>query len=157
LFPYVRNNVKTYLESKFDSKETQEDIEKLKSQAEEDLSSKDFKEAPQIKSKEKSEMIEETVANITWNMDKDRKMAALKNLQGKIWEDAYKNGEIKGTVYPDVVKALKRWKKQSKSVFIYSSGSVYAQKLLFGHSDNSKEPDLLKYLQNHYDTGILSF
>jgi enolase-phosphatase E1 len=102
-------------------------------------------------------MIEETVANITWNMDKDRKMAALKNLQGKIWEDAYKNGEIKGTVYPDVVKALKRWKKQSKSVFIYSSGSVYAQKLLFGHSDNSKEPDLLKYLQNHYDTGILSF
>eukprot|EP01080_Neovahlkampfia_damariscottae_P003509 gene3509-6157_t len=152
LFPYVRNNVKVFLEKTFDTKQTTEDVEKIKSQAKEDLDSTDHKEAPQIDSKEKTEIIEQVVSNIFWNMDKDRKMAALKSLQGHIWEEAYQQGEIKGIVYKDVVKALKRWKKQSKEVYIYSSGSVYAQKLLFGHSDNEKEPDLLKYIKGHYDT-----
>lgn len=36
-------------------------------------------------------------------------------------------------------------------VFIYSSGSIEAQKLLFGFSESG---DLLKYLSGHFDTTI---
>jgi 2,3-diketo-5-methylthio-1-phosphopentane phosphatase len=84
-------------------------------------------------------------------MDKDRKMTALKELQGHIWDSAYKTGEIKGFVYDDVFLAFNEWKSNDIPVYIYSSGSVLAQKLLFGHS-NQQPADLLPFLSGHYDT-----
>ena len=67
-----------------------------------------------------------------WLMDRDSKCAALKSLQGKIWQDGYQMGELYGEVYPEVPAALARWVAQGKTVCIFSSGSVLAQKLLFG-------------------------
>lgn len=37
-------------------------------------------------------------------------------------------------LYQDVIPSIKRWKEQGVKVYIYSSGSVEAQKLLFGYS-----------------------
>lgn len=37
-------------------------------------------------------------------------------------------------VYQDVVPAIRAWRRQGMKVYIYSSGSVEAQKLLFGYS-----------------------
>lgn len=34
--------------------------------------------------------------NVLWQMDNDRKTAALKQLQGHMWREAYKTGTIKG-------------------------------------------------------------
>ncbi|MEL6348367.1 MAG: acireductone synthase, partial [Myxococcota bacterium] len=89
--------------------------------------------------------------NLTWQMDHDRKTTGLKALQGKIWADAYHRGAIKGHVYDDVVPALQRWTDAGRSIYIYSSGSVHAQKLLFGHSVAG---DLLPFFKGHYDTRI---
>lgn len=89
-------------------------------------------------------------------MDKDVKSAALKELQGKMWESGYASGELKGHVYPDLVPTLE-WLEHQKGdnnngdnvkVCIYSSGSVKAQKLLFG---NSIAGNLLPKLAAHFD------
>lgn len=84
-----------------------------------------------------------------WLMDRDRKSTGLKMLQGLLWEDGYRAGELQGQVWPDVADALRIWKESGIRVRIFSSGSVLAQKLLFGHSDQG---DLLPYFEGFHDT-----
>ncbi|MGN6817449.1 MAG: acireductone synthase [Sphingomonas sp.] len=82
-------------------------------------------------------------------MDVDAKETALKDIQGRIWREGYEAGELRGHVYPDTPEALKRWTDAGIRVCIYSSGSVEAQKLIFGHSDAG---DLTRYLSGYFDT-----
>lgn len=84
-----------------------------------------------------------------WLMDRDRKSTALKMLQGILWEEGYRSGELKGQVYPDVAAALRTWKDQGIRARVFSSGSVLAQKLIFGHSDQG---DLLTFFEGFHDT-----
>lgn len=82
-------------------------------------------------------------------MDEDRKSTALKALQGIIWRDGYLNGDFTGHLYPDVLPALEKWKAQGIDLYVYSSGSVAAQKLLFGYSD---EGDITHLFTGYFDT-----
>ncbi len=79
-----------------------------------------------------AELAEELIA---W-IDQDRKAAPLKLLQGMIWEEGYRVGALKAPVYDDAVAALRAWRDEGVRLYVYSSGSVTAQKLLFGHSDH---------------------
>ncbi len=85
---------------------------------------------------------------IYWLMDRDRKSTALKSLQGKIWKTGFENGELKGTLFPDVPDALARWSQHAR-VAIYSSGSVEAQQLLFRYSTFG---DLTSKIAGYFDT-----
>jgi enolase-phosphatase E1 len=82
-------------------------------------------------------------------MDQDRKSTALKSLQGKIWEAGYLSGRLRGEVYSDVAPAFARWTRQQKRIYIYSSGSVLAQQLLFAHTTDG---DLTNYISGYFDT-----
>lgn len=84
-------------------------------------------------------------------MDEDAKVTPLKALQGLIWEAGYADGTIKGALYPDVTPALRRWQKAGLRLHVYSSGSVPAQKQLFGHS---VEGDLTGLFAGFFDTKI---
>jgi len=84
-------------------------------------------------------------------MERDEKQTALKTIQGMIWAEGYASGEIKGAVYPDVPPALQRWRKAGLRLYVYSSGSVAAQKLLFGHSESG---DLTPLFQGFFDTQV---
>ena len=64
---------------------------------------------------------------------RDVKIASLKNLQGCLWENGYKTGAYSTPLFLDVTPRLKFWKEAGLQLAIYSSGSVFAQKLLFGH------------------------
>ena len=86
-----------------------------------------------------------------WLMERDRKSPALKELQGRIWEDGYRRGELVGEVFPDVPGALRRWQERQLPVGIFSSGSVLAQQLLFGHSSVG---DLTPFLRWYFDTRV---
>ena len=79
----------------------------------------------------------------------DRKATPLKALQGMVWEQGYQVGQLKGHVYPDAVEALKRWHQEGYQLFVYSSGSIQAQKLIFGCSDAG---DLSPLLSGYFDT-----
>ena len=73
-------------------------------------------------------------ALIQW-IDEDRKVGPLKALQGMIWEEGYATGVLVAPVYPDAAKALADWHASGITLYVYSSGSIPSQKLLFGHSD----------------------
>ena len=97
----------------------------------------------------REEVIQTWVKNIHWQMDSDRKTTALKSLQGRIWNSGYEDGTLKGQVYEDVPGALRAWQKAEIPVYIYSSGSIAAQKLLFG---GSTQGDLRPFLSGYFDT-----
>lgn len=66
--------------------------------------------------------------------DADVKHPALKTLQGIAWREGYADGSLVAPLYPDVAPALRAWRAQGHHLYIYSSGSVNAQRLLFGHT-----------------------
>ena len=149
LFPYVRTHVAAYLEAHWGDDAIQRDIDALRVQAAADLAA-GLGDAPQVPSEGSPQEIRRAaLANITWQMDSDRKTTGLKSLQGKIWRDAYQSGELKGHIDVDVEGALRRWHAQGTPIYIYSSGSVAAQKLLFGHSQAG---DLRPLLAGYFDT-----
>ena len=84
-------------------------------------------------------------------IDEDRKHPALKALQGLVWADGYASGEYVAHVYPDAADALRAWKAAGHPLFVYSSGSVGAQKLLFGHSGAG---DLRSLFTGYFDTAV---
>jgi enolase-phosphatase E1 len=79
----------------------------------------------------------------------DKKITPLKTIQGVLWKKGYEEGTIKGHVYPDVEPALRKWKSIGIDLGVFSSGSVKAQKLLFGHSDSG---NLLPFFTAYFDT-----
>lgn len=82
----------------------------------------------------------------------DVKATGLKALQGLIWAGGFHSGELRSHVYPDVLPAIRQWRKAGIDVRIYSSGSIAAQKLFFGHVDG--EGNCLSLFTGHYDTTI---
>jgi enolase-phosphatase E1 len=82
-------------------------------------------------------------------MDGDIKATGLKQLQGLIWRSGFESGELKAHLYDDVPLALQAWHAAGMDVRIYSSGSIAAQLLFFGHTIAG---DLLPLLKGHYDT-----
>jgi len=154
LFPYVTSKLAEFLKRNWSTEEMKENIEALRAQAEKDVA-EGLPEAVAI-AKESSDVPaekvkEDVIASIAWQMKADRKIGALKAFQGYMWKEGYANGDLKGALYEDVVPAFDQWKAEGKKLYIYSSGSIPAQKLLFGHSEKG---DLLHYFSGHYDTTI---
>jgi enolase-phosphatase E1 len=82
-------------------------------------------------------------------MDEDRKVTPLKTLQGIVWKTGYESGELQGHVYEDAVSTLRKWHAEGLTLYIYSSGSIAAQKLLFSHTPYG---DLSPLFGGYFDT-----
>ncbi|GAA0478238.1 MULTISPECIES: acireductone synthase [Tatumella] len=132
LFPYARQHLDSWILRNIEQPEVVQALDNLKSergQPEADTAS--------------------LISVLHRFMDEDRKSTALKALQGMIWREGYLNGSFTGHLYPDVVPALKRWQQQGLALYVYSSGSVPAQKLLFGYSDAG---DITGLFSGYFDT-----
>jgi enolase-phosphatase E1 len=84
-------------------------------------------------------------------IDSDRKHTALKALQGMIWQAGYRDADFTAHIYPDAAPALRHWHAHGLPLYVYSSGSVPAQKLFFGHSDAG---DLAPLFSGWFDTEV---
>ncbi len=84
-------------------------------------------------------------------MDEDSKTTGLKALQGLIWESGFRDGSLRAEVFDDVLPALLLWRSHGIDIRIYSSGSILAQRLFFGHTTQG---DMLPLFSAHYDTTI---
>jgi len=82
-------------------------------------------------------------------MDVDAKVTGLKQLQGLIWEQGFRSGDLRSTLLDDVVPALDHWRERGFEIRIYSSGSIHAQRLFFTHTTAG---DLTSRLSGFYDT-----
>ncbi len=99
----------------------------------------------------KKRELEPIIAQLIDWIDRDQKVTPLKTLQGLIWEEGYRRGDFRGHVYRDAVEALRNWKSRGIGLYVYSSGSVYAQKLLFAHTEFG---DLTPLFTAYFDTHI---
>ena len=79
----------------------------------------------------------------------DLKATPLKALQGMIWAEGFAQKRLRGHVYHDAAEGLRRWHDAGLRLYVYSSGSVEAQKVLFG---NSTEGDLSALFSGNFDT-----
>lgn len=133
LFPYSKNKLKSFLESNWNDKRIRAILEELFNKLGKTLS------------------FEETLELFTKWIDEDRKDTALKELQGYIWEEGYQKGELKGHIYQDAYEKLKEWHSRGIKLYVFSSGSVKAQQLLFSHTPYG---DLTHLFSGYFDTKV---
>jgi enolase-phosphatase E1 len=133
LFPYARANMADYVRSHADDPQVKPLLDDVCKEAGSELS------------------LEQIIAQLIQWIDEDKKVTPLKSLQGLIWEAGYRQGDFKGHLYPDAAEKLKAWKADGLDLYVYSSGSVYAQKLLFGHTEYG---DLTPLFSGYFDTHI---
>ena len=147
LFPFARRHVEQFVHERRGSAEVRADIEGLRAEHRAEVEKGD--QPPQWREDSAGSESESALGYVRWLMDRDRKSTALKSLQGKVWEAGYLSGRLRGEVYPDVPPAFARWREQGRGIYIFSSGSVLAQKLLFGHTTVG---DLTGYISGYFDT-----
>jgi 5-methylthioribose kinase len=94
---------------------------------------------------------QQLIATLLRWIGEDRKLTPLKSLQGLIWQEGYERGELRGHVYEDAVEALRTWHASGLKIYIYSSGSVLAQRLIFSHTEYG---DLTPCFSGYFDTTI---
>ncbi len=133
LFPYARANLADYVRHHKDEPQVNTLLEDTGKEAGAELN------------------LEQSIDQLIQWLDEDKKVTPLKSLQGLIWEAGYRKGAFKGHVYPDAADNLKAWKAKGLDLYIYSSGSVHAQKLLFANTDYG---DLTPLFSGYFDTHI---
>ena len=133
LFPYARAHLRRFLREQAGDAIVQALIDDVEAVVGWDLS------------------IDEAATELEKWIDEDRKATPLKTLQGMIWKQGYDAGELHGHVYADTPEYLRRWHGQGLQLYVYSSGSVEAQKLIFGYSDAG---DLTPLFSGYFDTRV---
>ncbi|MFH0342618.1 MAG: acireductone synthase, partial [Chromatiales bacterium] len=133
LFPYARAHIGDFVRTHAQDPAVRDQIEAVAAEVGEPLS------------------VDQTIGQLLRWIDEDKKITPLKALQGMIWETGYKAGDFQGHVYPDAEKNLRAWHAAGKKLYVYSSGSVQAQKLLFGYTPYG---DLTPLFSGYFDTRI---
>ena len=133
LFPYAERKIPAFLRQESNRKEA---INILK-------------DIEEIEGRELS--LEEVIGLLLRWIKEDKKITPLKELQGLVWEEGYKKGELMGHIYEDAYEKLKEWHEKGIPIYVYSSGSVKAQKLLFS---NTPYGDLTYLFSGYFDTNI---
>jgi len=144
MFPFVLRELDNYLESAWN----EPSLAPVLDQIAKDTGSSDFASWTSDCTDE-SQRRAKVSAEIRRLMDGDVKATGLKALQGMIWKDGFERGEMIAQVFDDVPEALQAWTSAGLRVYIYSSGSIAAQKLFFGHCEAG---NLLGYFSGHFDT-----
>ena len=93
--------------------------------------------------------IEQVIGQLLHWISTDQKITPLKSLQGMIWQYGYQNGDFHGHLYQEVASCLQQWQQQGLALYVFSSGSVPAQQLLFRHSVAG---DLTPLFSGYFDT-----
>lgn len=147
LFPFARAHARDYLIRHSTTAEVVKDTEALF--REYLIAQEKGERPPQIHDGVWS--LDSIIAYVNWLIEHDRKSPALKSLQGKIWEQGYRNGSLKAPLFDDVVPNLQRLRQERIGIAIFSSGSVLAQRLLFAHTETGNHTDLL---DQYFDTEV---
>ncbi len=133
LFPYARKHIAKFLEQHRSEPQVLHQLDEVRRMAGKSLSD------------------EEVAAELERWIREDRKATPLKTLQGMIWEAGFRGGRFQGHVYEDAVRRLREWRARGIRLYVFSSGSVQAQKLLFGHSAHG---DLTPLFSGYFDTTL---
>jgi enolase-phosphatase E1 len=145
LFPFARAHLREYLQEHVGSDAVRDVLVTLREEWRADVA------ARQDPPEWQDDAPVSAAEYLEWLMDRDLKSPALKLIQGLIWEGGYRSSVLKGMVFPDVRPAFERWRAAAVKIAIYSSGSVLAQRLLFGATADG---DLTPFIAGFFDTGV---
>jgi enolase-phosphatase E1 len=134
LFPYARERMEGFVKQHTEDPQVASLLEEVR-----------------VEVQDKSLDLEGVISQLLAWIDIDAKVAALKSLQGILWEAGYQCGDLTSHVYPDVERNLRTWHEAGLLLYIFSSGSVQAQKLLFAHTPIG---DLTPLFDGYFDTRI---
>ncbi|HEX7338906.1 MAG TPA: acireductone synthase [Rhodanobacteraceae bacterium] len=132
LFPYAREHLPTFVAAHADESDVRRWLDATAHEA----------------GLAKDDLAAITATLVAW-IDADRKATPLKALQGMIWKAGYIGGAYRAHMYPEVADCLRAWRAQGIALYVYSSGSVVAQKLFFGYSEAG---DLTPLVSGWFDT-----
>ena len=133
LFPYSRERMPEFVRANASNAAVREQLSAVSAETGRELSD------------------DEAAAQLVRWIDEDRKATPLKALQGMIWEAGYRAGDFTGHIYADAAKKLREWHAAGKKLYVYSSGSVQAQKLIFGYTEFG---DLTPLFSGYFDTRV---
>lgn len=133
LFPYASINLPDYIRDHASEPKVKEQMDAVRTEVGEPLDD------------------EAVITQLLQWIAEDKKATALKALQGLVWEQGYADGDFHGHIYDDAYEQLKVWHGQGIKLYVYSSGSVYAQKLLYAHT---RYGDLTSLFNGYFDTNI---
>ncbi len=132
LFPYARAHIEKFVLDNQHRKDVQKPLNEVRREM-----------------GQRGAPVEEVIARLIAWIDQDKKATPLKELQGMLWEQGYREHRFRGHVYPDAAEKLQQWRAAGVRLYVYSSGSVQAQKLLFAHTDYG---DLTPLFAGYFDT-----
>jgi enolase-phosphatase E1 len=133
LFPYARKHMAEFVRNHADDQQVREQLQAVADEVGQALDD------------------EQAILQLIQWIDEDKKITPLKALQGMLWEVGYRNGDFFGHVYPDSYSKLCEWSAKGLRLYVYSSGSVKAQKLLFAHTEFG---DMTPIFHGYFDTTI---
>lgn len=148
LFPYAKANLKPFIDSHYNDAP----IAKLLAEVNEEWKRDKHPESANLLARCDKQSLtskESIIKYLGHLMENDMKSTALKDLQGKIWAQGYKNGTLKSTLFNEAHECIHRWKRKGIKLSIYSSGSVEAQKLLYKHTQSG---NLEGFFSHWFDT-----
>jgi enolase-phosphatase E1 len=149
LFPFARRELGAYLREHIDAPHLSGPLQQLRREWKEDVVRGAA--PPEWQDEDRERRVASATAYAGWLMDRDRKAAGLKALQGLIWARGYEAGVLRGDVFPDVPPALVRWREGGCTIAIFSSGSVLAQQMLFRTTPFG---DLSRHIDRFFDTAV---
>lgn len=149
LFPYARMHIPDFLAVHGQMPAVQDDLRQLRHEYDQEGNRDDLPNWAEKFAKDSQIEPMQALPFIEYLMDCDRKSTGLKALQGKVWNRGYCDGSLKSQLFEDVPPALECWRRSGKSIYIYSSGSIQAQQLLFRYSEYG---DLTSLLSGYFDT-----
>ena len=132
LFPYSKERLEKFINENKDNEKVKSILDEVR------------------KIEGKNLTIDEIIQTLKSWIDEDKKITPLKDIQGLIWKEGFETGKLKAPLYEDAYNKLKEWKGKYK-LYIYSSGSVEAQKLFFSHTNYG---NILDWFSGHFDTKV---
>ena len=148
LFPFAKQEMTRYIKNNWNKSTNNEAIQEAKIEWTNDQSPESSRLKKQVDQQQIKE-VDGLIQYLKHLISIDQKSTALKELQGKIWEYGYRNGELKSQLFPETAECLHQWHQQGWVLSVYSSGSTQAQKLLYKHSPAG---DLENLFSHWFDT-----
>jgi enolase-phosphatase E1 len=148
LFPYARRHIGAWLREHHPDPELRDALVHLEK---ENINDAQSGAPPFSLTQHHPSGADSAAAYCLWLMDRDRKTAPLKSIQGLIWQGGFDAGELQSEVFADVPTSFSRWRGEGRRIAIYSSGSVAAQRLVFEHTPYGS---LLPLIEAFFDTHV---
>ena len=148
LFPYAKQSLSSYLNDHQEDLDLKNILQAAEREWDGDPSPDSIK-LRQATRNQNQNFIDSIKVYFEHLINVDRKSTALKDLQGKIWDNGYRKGEITSHLFNETTECLKRWHRRQLSLSVYSSGSIQAQKLLYRHTNGG---DLEHLFDHWFDT-----